>query len=159
MTKERQVEPCATKLLNYQQKGNLLLQIMLKEKNIVILLLKEKHSLNLNLLKPSPTKKLVMIISEHWKIPSHNDSFKAKIIWLLKCVMNGCPLLFNGDLGDTLCAMYPGVEAKAKYLKTPSRCQDNHIVGFSHDEPTKAAIKVLPFIRTPIMGAPAFFVD
>ena len=38
----RHVAPCATKLLNYQQMDDLLLQIMLKGKNMVILLLKEK---------------------------------------------------------------------------------------------------------------------
>lgn len=36
-----------------------------KEKNMVVLLLIEKSSLNLNHLKPSPTLKLMMIISEH----------------------------------------------------------------------------------------------
>ena len=58
---------------------------------MVILLLKGK-TLDLNLLKPSPTLELVMIISEHWKI-CQNDSSRVEIIWLLT-------LWFNDDLGD-----------------------------------------------------------
>ena len=42
ITYVRQVAPCATKPLNYQQMDDLLLQIMVKGKNMVILLLKEK---------------------------------------------------------------------------------------------------------------------
>ena len=77
MTKARLFAPCATKPLNYQQVGDLLLQIRLKGKNMVILLLKGKTSLNLNLLKPSAAPKLVMIISEHWIILFQNDSSKS----------------------------------------------------------------------------------
>ena len=103
----RHVAPCATKPLNYQQMDDLLLQIMLKGKNMVILLLKEKKNLNLNLLKPFPTLKLLMIISKHWTILSQEDSSKAEIIWLLKYVMSVCSLRFNEDLEDTLCVIYP----------------------------------------------------
>ena len=103
----RHVAPCATKPLNYQQMDDLLLQIMLKGKNMVILLLKEKKNLNLNLLKPFSTLKLLMIISKHWTILSQEDSPKAEIIWLLKYVMSVCSLRFNEDLEDTLCVIYP----------------------------------------------------
>ena len=106
----RHIAPFPTKPLNYKEVGNLLLQVMLKGKNMVIWLLKGKISLNLNLLKPSPTLKLVMIISEHCKILSQNDSSKAETIWLLTFVMSECSLRFIDDLGDILCAMYPGVE-------------------------------------------------
>ena len=52
--------------------------------------------------------------------------------------------------------MYHGVKTKPKYLNASVRYQDNHIIGFSHDESTKSAIKVLTFIIAPIMGAPVF---
>ena len=107
ITYVRQVAPCATKPLNYQQMDDLLLQIMVKGKNMVILLLKEKKILNLNLLKPFPTLKLLIIISKHWTILSQGDSPKAEIIWLLKYVMSVCSLRFNEDLEDTLCVIYP----------------------------------------------------
>ena len=62
---------------------------------------------NLNLLKPFPTLKLLIIISKHWTILSQEDSSKAEIIWLLKYVMSVCSLRFNEDLEDTLCVIYP----------------------------------------------------
>ena len=36
------------------------------------------------------------------------------------------------------------------------RYQGTHIIGFSHDEPTKAARTVLAIIIVPMMGTPAF---
>ena len=91
----RHVASCATKPLNYQQVDNLLLQIMVNRKKMVMLLFKKK---TLNLLKPSP----VIIISKHRKILSQNDTSKAEITCLLKCVMSGCSLFFNDNPGDTL---------------------------------------------------------
>lgn len=70
--------------------------------------------------------------------------------------MSGCSLCFNDDLADTLWAIYHGVKTKPKYLNASVTYQDNHIIGFSHDESTKSAIKVLTFIIAPIMGAPVF---
>ena len=92
-----------------------------KGKNMLMLLLKGKSYLNLNLLKPSPTLTLLLIISELWKKPTKNDSSKAEIIWLLKCVMSGCFLRLNGDLGDTLCAMNSGVGSVKNFSMTRSK--------------------------------------
>ena len=39
-------------------------------------------------------------------------------------------------------------------MKPAVRYQGNHIIGFSHDEPTKAAKTVLAIIIAPMMGAP-----
>lgn len=50
----------------------------------------------------------------------------------------------------------PWGENKPKYLNASVTYQDNHIIGFSHDESTKSAIKVLTFIIASIMGAPVF---
>ena len=40
-----------------------------------------------------------------------NEWVKAEIIWLLKSVLSEYSLRFNDDVGDTLCAMYPGFDS------------------------------------------------
>ena len=42
-------------------------------------------------------------------------------------------------------------------VKPDVRYQGDHIIGFLHDEPTKAARTVLAIMIAPILGAPAFF--
>ena len=118
ITKARHVAPCATKPLNYQQVGDLHLQILLKGKNMVIVLLKGKKSKSFEAFSNTYVSDDNQRILENTL--SQYDSSKAEIIWLLKCVMSGCSLRFNDDLGD-LCAMYPGVEKLKNFSMARSK--------------------------------------
>ena len=69
------------------------------------------------------------------------------------------------DCQDTIATVFNKLSGKEKYFKVlvdeiqvklAVRYQGNHIIGFSHDEPTKAARTVLAIMITLMMGAPAF---
>ena len=69
------------------------------------------------------------------------------------------------DCRNTIPTVFNKLSGKEKYCKVlldkihekPAvRYQGNHIIGSSHDEPTKAARAILPIMIAPMMVAPAF---
>ena len=67
------------------------------------------------------------------------------------------------DCWNTIVTAFRNFSGKEKYskllvdeiwVKPVVRYQGTHIIGFSHDEPTKAAKSVLDIIIVPMMGAP-----
>ena len=46
---------------------------------------------------------------------STNDTTKAEIIWILKCVMGGCSFRFNDDMSQKFQAMFPELEILNKF--------------------------------------------
>ena len=73
-----------------------------------------------------------------------------------------------GDLNEcenTIKSVFDKLSGNEKYckilvdeihIKTAVRYQGNHVIGFSHDEPLKAARTVLAIMVAPSMGKPAF---
>ena len=69
------------------------------------------------------------------------------------------------DCRNAIAAVFSNLSGKEIYckvlvdeihVKPAVRCQRNHIIGFSHDDPVKTAGTVLAVKIAPMMGAPAF---
>ena len=69
------------------------------------------------------------------------------------------------DCRNAIAAVFSNLSGKEKYCKVfvdeihvgpAARYQRNHIIGFSHNDPTKTARTVLAVKIAPMMGAPVF---
>ena len=61
------------------------------------------------------------------------------------------------DCENTIKSVFSNLNGKQRYCKVLfDEIQGDHIVGFSHDEPSKPTRTVLAIMVAPMMGGPAF---